>query len=79
MDSSLRNTTQARSKTLYRGGLIVSVLFLGVSQIILSVVIPASGAVPPASTVTTGSALTFIGFLGVLAMVYSMLLRRRGQ
>ena len=68
-----------RSKPLFYGGLVSALLLLITSQIIQSIVIPDSGAVPPPSLIAFGATLTFFAFLSTLVMTYSMLLRRRGQ
>lgn len=73
----MKSTT--RSKTLYLGGLVAALTFLIVSQIVQSVLVPASGLIPNPSLIVTGSVLTFLAFASTLVMAYSMVLRRRGE
>ena len=79
METNRAVSTSTRSKTLFIAGLVASVLFLAVSQVFLSVLIPASGFIPNPSLIAFGSVLTFLGFLSTLVMVYSMVLRRQGS
>lgn len=70
---------QAKSKTIFYVGMVAAVLLLVASQVVQSVLIPASGTVPSPTLIAFGSSLTFLAFLSTLAMIYSMLLRRKGQ
>lgn len=59
--------------------MVAAVLFLVISQIILSIIIPSSGAVPPQPLMVTGGTMTFLAVVSTMVMVYGMLLRRRGE
>lgn len=79
METNRALNTRSRSSVIFYAGFAVAVLFLIVSQVIQSVAIPASGTVPSPALIAVGSTMTFIAVLSTLAMVYAMLLRRRGE
>lgn len=79
METNRTVNTRSRSSVMFYAGLAVAALFLTISQVIQSVVIPASGTVPSPALIAVGSAMTFMAFLSTLVMIYSMMLRRRGE
>jgi hypothetical protein len=79
MNTNRAINVRSRSSVIFYSALAVAALFLIVSQVIQSVVIPASGTVPSPALIAIGSTMTFLAVLSTLAMVYSMLLRRRGE